>query len=90
MGAIVAPFHVGAEIGHRGFDLDNMQPAVVGKRHDVGAAPRQQRQFSDGGEVQPAQQAADAAGDEKRRLRLAAVVRRAGLHQGWHWWGGGF
>ena len=37
MGGVVAPFAVGAEVGDRGFDLDDQQRALAVERDDVGA-----------------------------------------------------
>jgi len=76
MGAIILPFLVGAQILHRGFDLDDPDLAALVQRHQIGAPSRRQRQFADAGKSQRAQQPRGAARDRQRRLRLATVGRR--------------
>ena len=73
MAAIVDPFLVGAEIGHRGFYLDNDDFAVAPERDQIGAPARRQRQFADHTIAERVQIARTAAGDGQRRLRLPAV-----------------
>ena len=47
MRAIVRPFLIGAEIGDRGFDLDDPDLAARVERDQIGAAAGRQRQFAD-------------------------------------------
>ena len=79
MGAVFPLFGIGAKIGDGGFDLDDDNRGVHGKRDDIGAPSREQRQFGDGRKIQAPQQTPGAARDSKRRLRLAAILRRRGL-----------
>ena len=73
MGAVVLPFLVGAEIGDRGFDLDDPDFAAGIERHQIGAAAGRQRQFAHHAEAVRVQQPRGAARDRQRGLRLAAV-----------------
>ena len=77
MGAVFLPFLVGTQILDRGLDLDDPDLAALVQRHQIGAAPRRQRQFADAGKAERPQQPRGAARDRQRRLRLAAVRRRA-------------
>ncbi len=73
MDEIVLPFRVGAEILHRGFDLDDGDHAVAAERHQVGAAAGAQRHLRDQRQPLGAQPPADAAADGERPLRLPPV-----------------
>ena len=73
MGAVVLPFLVGAEIGDRGFDLDDPDRAAGIERHQIGAAAGRQRQFADHAEAVRVQQPRRAARDAQRGFRLASV-----------------
>src|ERR1035437_7282661 len=51
MGPVVLPFLIGAEIGHRGLDLDDPDLAASIERHQIGAAAGRQRQFAHHGKA---------------------------------------
>ena len=72
---VVHPFLIGAEIRHRGLDLDNPDFAVGAERHEVGAAARRQRQLANHAEAMRMQEPRGAARDFQRGLRLPAVDR---------------
>jgi PAB1-binding protein PBP1 len=76
MGAIGLPFMVGAKVGDAGFDLDDMDRAVVRQRDDVRAPAREERKLRHGREPEPAQHAPRATGHEQRCVGLAPVLER--------------
>jgi hypothetical protein len=85
MGAIVLPFAVGTEVRDRGFDFDDMDCGIGREGDDIGAPPREKRQFGEGREVEPPQQPPGAAGNKERPPRLAGVLRRERLEQTLHY-----
>ena len=76
--AVVGPLLVGTEIRDGGLDLDDPDFPVAAERHQIGAAPRQQRQFGNAGQPQRQQQPLGAARNRERRFRLAPVGRNDG------------
>jgi hypothetical protein len=71
--AIILPFLVGAEIGDRGFDLDDPQFAARSEAHQIGAAAGRQRQFAHHTTAVRVQQPRRTTRNGKRCFRLAAV-----------------
>ena len=71
---IVHPFLVGAEIRHRGLDLDDPDFAVAAERHQIGAAARGERQLADAAEAE--RDAAAARCRAPPRARSAIAGRR--------------
>jgi hypothetical protein len=72
---VTAPFMVGAEVGDRGFDLDNDQIACPAEREDIGAAAVGEREFEETGIAPPGERAARPAGQHRRRCRVSGAHR---------------
>ena len=70
------PFLIGAEIGHRRFDLDDQNLAVAAERDQIGAAARRQRQLADHAIADRMQEPRGAARDGERGRRLPSIDRR--------------
>src|SRR5438874_259594 len=63
---IKGPFTIGAEIGHRAFDLDYHQVAGLAERQDVGAAAVGEREFAKARIAELLERAANASRQQNR------------------------
>jgi len=69
--AILDPFTIGAEIGDRGFDLDDDEIAATAEGENIGASPIGEREFKEARITELLERAADSAGEKRRRKRFS-------------------
>ena len=77
MGAIVAPFPVGAKIGQRGFHLDDHERSIRAKTDQIGTATAGKRHFGQRRIARRPQQTANAPRDAQSVFGLASIRRQA-------------
>jgi hypothetical protein len=76
---VFRPFAIGAEIGDRGFDLDDRDLAAAAERDDVGAPAAGKVEFMQAGKAELAQRPADAPREQGGTAGRAFRYRIGGI-----------